>query len=215
MADEVSPTRDRDQDPWLDNPEPSQAGHDHAGTTSIYTCVSSDYRTRTLRRALDATIDAALKPARGSLMRRRVRYRRRLREVTAAVGMFATSDLDPLPAERGIRLPRSQVHRLVTSTPERLSLPVLAALCDIFECTPAELIATAADIAVVRRTATDDVVVNPAAIRPKRAAIRHLVRQASAPVIARMLGYHHDTTARLATESGGTWKRYAPGDHTP
>ncbi|MGH3869556.1 MAG: tyrosine-type recombinase/integrase, partial [Pseudonocardiaceae bacterium] len=39
-----------------------QAGHDHASTTSIYTCVSSDYRTRTLRRALDATIEAALKP---------------------------------------------------------------------------------------------------------------------------------------------------------
>ncbi|GHE14648.1 hypothetical protein GCM10010339_86120 [Streptomyces alanosinicus] len=41
-----------------------QAGHDHASTTSIYTCVSSDFRTRTLRRALDATVEAALKPAR-------------------------------------------------------------------------------------------------------------------------------------------------------
>ena len=37
-----------------------QVGHDHASTTSIYTCVSSDYRTRTLRRALDQTIGAAL-----------------------------------------------------------------------------------------------------------------------------------------------------------
>jgi site-specific recombinase XerD len=37
-----------------------QVGHDHASTTSIYTCVSSDYRTRTLRRALDATVAAAL-----------------------------------------------------------------------------------------------------------------------------------------------------------
>jgi integrase/recombinase XerC len=41
-----------------------QAGHEHASTTSIYTCVSSDYRTRTLRRALDATLEAALRPAR-------------------------------------------------------------------------------------------------------------------------------------------------------
>lgn len=41
-----------------------QAGHDHASTTSIYTCVSSDYRTRTLRRVLDATVEAALKPSR-------------------------------------------------------------------------------------------------------------------------------------------------------
>ncbi len=37
-----------------------QVGHEHASTTSIYTCVSSDFRTRTLRRALDATIAAAL-----------------------------------------------------------------------------------------------------------------------------------------------------------
>jgi hypothetical protein len=38
-----------------------QAGHEHASTTAIYTCVSSDFRTRTLRRALDQTVDAALR----------------------------------------------------------------------------------------------------------------------------------------------------------
>ena len=37
-----------------------QVGHEHASTTSIYTCVSSDFRTRTLRRHLDAAVDAAL-----------------------------------------------------------------------------------------------------------------------------------------------------------
>lgn len=37
-----------------------QMGHEHASTTSLYTCVSSDYRIRTLRRVLDATIDDAL-----------------------------------------------------------------------------------------------------------------------------------------------------------
>ena len=37
-----------------------QVGHEHASTTSIYTCVSSDFRTRTLRRHLDATVAAAL-----------------------------------------------------------------------------------------------------------------------------------------------------------
>ncbi|MER6821295.1 tyrosine-type recombinase/integrase [Streptomyces cellulosae] len=41
-----------------------QVGHEHASTTAIYTCVSSDFRTRTLRRALDATMQAALRPAR-------------------------------------------------------------------------------------------------------------------------------------------------------
>jgi site-specific recombinase XerD len=37
-----------------------QAGHEHASTTSIYTCVSSDYRTKTLRHALDKAIAGAL-----------------------------------------------------------------------------------------------------------------------------------------------------------
>ncbi len=37
-----------------------QAGHEHASTTAIYTCVSSDFRTRTLRKALDDTITAAM-----------------------------------------------------------------------------------------------------------------------------------------------------------
>jgi integrase/recombinase XerC len=38
----------------------NQVGHEHASTTSLYTCVSSDFRTRTLRTALDATVHAAL-----------------------------------------------------------------------------------------------------------------------------------------------------------
>ncbi|MFD0207510.1 MULTISPECIES: tyrosine-type recombinase/integrase [Saccharothrix] len=37
-----------------------QVGHEHASTTSIYTCVSSDFRTRTLRRSLDDTLASAL-----------------------------------------------------------------------------------------------------------------------------------------------------------
>jgi hypothetical protein len=42
-----------------------QVGHDHASTTSIYTCVSSDYRTRTLRRALDDMVAEALGATQG------------------------------------------------------------------------------------------------------------------------------------------------------
>ena len=38
-----------------------QVGHEHASTTSIYTHVSSDYRTKTLRTALDSTIRNALR----------------------------------------------------------------------------------------------------------------------------------------------------------
>jgi site-specific recombinase XerD len=33
-----------------------QLGHEHASTTSLYTCVSSDYRTAILRQALDKTL---------------------------------------------------------------------------------------------------------------------------------------------------------------
>lgn len=43
-----------------------QVGHDHASITAIYTCVSSDFRTRSLRRVLDATIEAALRSGRTS-----------------------------------------------------------------------------------------------------------------------------------------------------
>ena len=77
--------------------------------------------------------------------RRQVSYQWRLREVMAAAGLFNASDLEPLLAERGITLSSVQVWRLVTQTPERLSLPVLAALCDIFGVTPAQLIATRAE----------------------------------------------------------------------
>ncbi|WP_162494284.1 hypothetical protein [Mycobacterium intracellulare] len=37
-----------------------QLGHEHASTTALYTCVSSDFRIRTLRRVLDSTINDAL-----------------------------------------------------------------------------------------------------------------------------------------------------------
>jgi site-specific recombinase XerD len=36
-----------------------QAGHEHASTMSVYTSVSSDYKTRVLRAALDKVIQQA------------------------------------------------------------------------------------------------------------------------------------------------------------
>jgi DNA-binding Xre family transcriptional regulator len=60
-------------------------------------------------------------------------YRWNLRQVMATRDMFATTDLVPLLAERGIHLSREQVFRLVTTAPRRLSLEVLAALCDILD----------------------------------------------------------------------------------
>jgi integrase/recombinase XerD len=48
------------EDGWDAKFVQDQLGHDHASTTSLYTCVSSDYRVRTLRRMLDGIVaDAA------------------------------------------------------------------------------------------------------------------------------------------------------------
>jgi integrase len=46
------------------------------------------------------------------------------------------------------------------------------------------------------------------------AALRQLVLQAPAPVIADALGYHTKHIAKVWTEAGGNWKTYAPGDHS-
>ena len=151
-----------------------QAGHEHASTTSIYTCVSSDFRTRTLRRVLDSTVEAALGHAEEGAMKRQTSYQWRLREVMATHAMFTATDLEPHLADRGINLSSVQVWRVVTQTPERLSLPLLAALCDIFGCTPADLIATRADNAAPRRAASAGANVTDmaASVRPKRARVR-------------------------------------------
>lgn len=69
-------------------------------------------------------------------------YTWRLREVMAAHGVWKTTDLGPLLADRGVQLSAAQVYRLAAKVPERLSLRTLAALCDIFDCTPNELIET-------------------------------------------------------------------------
>ncbi len=73
-------------------------------------------------------------------MSRRVGYRWHLRQLMAAAGMFQTTDLGPLLAQRGVSLSREQVYRLVTGTPERLNVTTLAALCDILDCSPGDLI---------------------------------------------------------------------------
>ena len=51
-------------------------------------------------------------------------------------------------------------------------------------------------------------------LRGRTAAIQQLILRAPAPVVAKMLGYNQDHTTRLVTEAGGTWTRYAAGDHT-
>jgi len=107
-------------------------------------------------------------------MRRHASYQWHLREVMAARGMFTTTDLVPRLADLGITLSPSQVHRLVTGTPERLSLPVLAAVCDILNVTPGELITVSAQPVPARKTATARASARDLdpALRPVRARIR-------------------------------------------
>jgi DNA-binding Xre family transcriptional regulator len=73
-------------------------------------------------------------------MTRLLDYKWNLRQVMASREMFQTTDLIGPLADRKIRLSSSQVYRLVTERPERLSLKVLMALLDILDCSLEDLI---------------------------------------------------------------------------
>ncbi|MFJ8210650.1 hypothetical protein [Streptomyces sp. NPDC096033] len=47
----------------------------------------------------------------------------------------------------------------------------------------------------------------------RTAAIRQYVLEMPAPAVAEALSDHRVTTAKLASEAGGTWSRYASDDH--
>lgn len=88
-------------------------------------------------------------------MTKKMAARWRLRELMALQGLFQTTDLVPLLAERGIHLSREQVFRLVTKTPQRLNMDVLVALCDILSCTPSDLIEAVAEPTQVAKAAAE------------------------------------------------------------
>ena len=108
------------------------------------------------------------------MMKRDVAYTWRLAELMAAHGMHNSTDLVPHMRERGIDLSASQIYRLVTSKPERVSLKLVAAICDVFSCGPEDLITvTAADarkkpIAAAARAKVVDI---DKSARPKRARV--------------------------------------------
>lgn len=108
-------------------------------------------------------------------MKRQVDYIWRLAELMAARGMHNSTDLTPHLLERGIQLSRPQVYRIVAQRPERVSLQLLSALCDILSCGIDDLITvTAADVRR-RRTAsapsTPNVVELNKSARPRRARV--------------------------------------------
>jgi Cro/C1-type HTH DNA-binding domain len=101
-------------------------------------------------------------------------YRWHLREVMATRGMFSTTDLRPLLADRGIDLSASQTYRLVVERPERMSLKTLMALLDILGCSMEQLIEPVATGVQRHRRAAGEVSgadTGLGGLRPKRARI--------------------------------------------
>ncbi|MFH5229410.1 helix-turn-helix domain-containing protein [Antrihabitans spumae] len=106
-------------------------------------------------------------------MKRQVDYTWRLAELMAARGMHNTTDLMPLLLERGIDLSRPQVYRLVKERPERVSLHMMAALCDIFACGIEDLVTVTATDARRKKVSSSspNVVELNKAVRPRRARV--------------------------------------------
>ena len=110
-------------------------------------------------------------------MTKTVAYHWHLRKVMNEHGMQATTDLVPLLADRGVVMTSTQVYRIVVGQPERLNMAFLAALCDIFGCTPSDLIEpyVASASQRGRRTGTTGKATPPKSgskNRPTRATIR-------------------------------------------
>lgn len=111
-------------------------------------------------------------------MKREVDYHWRLAELMAAHGMHNSTELIPLLAERGIQLSRPQVYRVVHQRPERISLQLMAALCDILGCGVEDLVTVTATDVRRRKTASGtppspppNVVELNKSVRPRRARI--------------------------------------------
>ena len=95
-----------------------------------------------------------------------------LRKVMATHGMYQTSDLVPLLAQRGVHLSREHVYRLVARTPQRLNMDVLAALCEILDCEPNDLLIPTVVEDKPARTAGGETGPGIGDLRPIRAQVR-------------------------------------------
>jgi DNA-binding Xre family transcriptional regulator len=100
-----------------------------------------------------------------------VSYRWHLRVRMAERGMFQTSELVPLLADRGVVLSREQVYRLVARVPERLNLVVLAALCDILGCSPGELVEPVREEAKAAAAKPGSPRATASTVKPRRARV--------------------------------------------
>ncbi len=109
-------------------------------------------------------------------MTKTVGYRWHLRKLMSEHGMHTTTALVPLLADRGVVMTATQVYRISTGEPERLNMQLLSALCDIFDCTPNDLIEpyVVATSSRRRKAAAGDegrVSPKPSKTRPQRAVV--------------------------------------------
>lgn len=77
---------------------------------------------------------------------KRLGYTWNLRQVMAKHNLWKSTELRPLLRDRGINLSDAQIYRLVSGTPERVSISVLVALCDIFDCALGDLIVSRVEL---------------------------------------------------------------------
>ena len=63
----------------------------------------------------------------------------RLRELLAGKGLLSAVQLQQALADRGVTLGASQAHELLTRAPKQPRMTVLFALCEVLECTLADL----------------------------------------------------------------------------
>lgn len=63
-----------------------------------------------------------------------------LRQVMAERGILRISDLIQALTERGVSLSDAAIYRAISTPPERISLSLLASLCDALDCTPNDLL---------------------------------------------------------------------------
>jgi DNA-binding Xre family transcriptional regulator len=104
-------------------------------------------------------------------MQRTITYQWHLAEQMARLGMHNSTALLPHLRERGIDLSPSQIYRLVTGKPERVSLHFLVALCDIFSCELPDLVTYTSSARPQKKVVAGNVVDLNKSVRPKRARI--------------------------------------------
>lgn len=69
-------------------------------------------------------------------VQKRVDFHWNLRKLMAERNLWKSTELVTLLRSRGVTLSQPQAYRLMTGKPERINSRVLAALCDILDCSP-------------------------------------------------------------------------------